>query len=125
MKTVMVVEIKKRMKLLPTLKEKSRYLAFEVIADQKIQDFNDVSKEIQEKSLLFLGQLGLAKAGIMILPEKWNMNLQKGIIKVNHKHVDELKSALTLIEKINNRKIIIKSLGVSGMLNKAEQKYLR
>lgn len=121
----MVVEIKKRMKLLPTLKEKSRYLAFEVIADQKIQDFNDVSKEIQEKSLLFLGQLGLAKAGIMILPEKWNMNLQKGIIKVNHKHVDELKSALTLIEKINNRKIIIKSLGVSGMLNKAEQKYLR
>ena len=51
--------------------------------------------------------------------------MQKGIIKVNHKHVDELKSALTLIEKINNKKVIVKSLGVSGILNKAEQRYLK
>ena len=80
---------------------------------------------MQEKSLLLLGQLGIAKAGIRILPEKWNLELQKGIIKVNHKHVDELKSALTLIEKINNKKVIIKSIGVSGILNKAEQRYLK
>ena len=108
-----------------TLKEKTRYLAFEVISDHKIGDFKAVSKEIQDKSLLLLGQLGLAKAGMRILPEKWNLDLQKGIVKVNHKHVDELKSSLTLIEKINNKKVIVKSLGVSGMLNKAEQKYLK
>lgn len=110
---------------MPTLKEKTRYLAFEIIADHKIKDFRAVSKEIQAQSLLLSGQLGLAKAGLRVLPEKWSLDLQKGIIKVNHKHVDELKSALTLIEKINNKKVIVKSIGVSGMLNKAEQKYLK
>ncbi|MBW2982015.1 hypothetical protein KY343_03990 [Candidatus Woesearchaeota archaeon] len=114
-------KIKKRIKILPTLKEKTRYLAFEIISDHKINDFKAVSKEIHEKSLLFLGQLGLAKAGIRILPEKWNLELQKGIIKVNHRQVDELKSALTLIEKINNKNVVMKSIGVSGMLNKAEK----
>ncbi len=125
MKTVMVIEIKKRIKILPTLREKTRYLAFEIISDHKIKDFKAISKEIQAQSLLFLGQLGLAKAGMRILPEKWNLELQKGIIKVNHKHVDELKSSLTLIEKINNKKVVIKSTGVSGILKKAEQKYLK
>jgi len=109
---------------LPTLKEKIRYLAFEVISDHKINDFNAISKEINDKSLLFLGQLGLAKAGIQILPEKWSLKIQKGLIKVNNKYVNELKSSLTLIEKINNKKVIMKSIGVSGILNKAEKKYL-
>ena len=110
---------------MPTLKEKIRYLAFEVISDHKIGDFKAISKEIQEKSQLLVGQLGLAKAGMRILPEKWNLDIQRGIIKVNNKHVDELKSALTLIQKINNKKVVVKSIGVSGMLNKAEQKYLK
>ena len=109
---------------MPTLKEKIRYLAFEVISDHKINDFNAISKEINDKSLLFLGQLGLAKAGIQILPEKWSLKIQKGLIKVNNKYVNELKSSLTLIEKINNKKVIMKSIGVSGILNKAEKKYL-
>jgi RNase P/RNase MRP subunit POP5 len=100
-------------------------LAFEVISDHEIKDFKAISKEIQDKSLLFLGQLGLAKAGIRILSEKWNLQLQKGMIKVNNKYVNELKSSLTLIEKINNKKVVVKSTGVSGILKKAEQKYLR
>lgn len=100
-------------------------MAFEIISDYKIRDFKAVSKEIQDKSLLFLGQLGLAKAGMRILPDKWNQELQKGIIKINHKHVDELKSALTLIEKISDKKAVVKSIGVSGILNKAEQRYFR
>ena len=112
-------------KLLPALKEKTRYLAFEIVAGQKIRDFEDISKEIQDKSLLFLGQLGLAKAGIRMLPEKWNLTLQRGIIKVNNKYVNELKSSLTLIKKISSQNAAVKSIGVSGILNKAEQKYLK
>lgn len=110
---------------MPTLKEKIRYLAFEVISDHKIADFKAISQEIQDKSLLLVGQVGMAKAGMRILPEKWSLDLQKGIIKVNNKHVDELKSALTLVEEINNKKVVVKSIGVSGMLNKAEKKYLK
>jgi len=77
------------------------------------------------KSTELLGQLGLAKAGMQILPDYWNENLQRGIIKVNHKHVHELKSALLFVEKINNRQVIVKSIGTSGIINKAKQRYLQ
>ena len=110
---------------MPTLKEKKRYLAFEIISEQKIKDFREVSDQIMSKSLELVGNLGVAQAGIQILKEKWNPALQRGLIRVNHKHVDKLKAALTFIEKINNKEVIVKSIGVSGMLNKAEEKYLK
>lgn len=108
---------------MPTLKEKKRYLAFEVVSDKGINDLKAVSDEIMAKALELVGNLGLAKAGIQIL--KYNKSLQKGLIRVNHKHVDELKAALTFIKKINNKEAIVKSIGVSGMLNKAEERYLK
>jgi len=127
MKTVFGwLKIKKRLKpLLPTLKERKRYLAFEIVSDNKIGDFRTVSKEIMDKSFEFLGVLGVAKAGIQILPKFWNPGLQRGIIRVSHKHVDELKAALMFIKKIDNKEVILKSVGVSGILNKAKERYLK
>jgi len=78
-----------------------------------------------DKSLELIGQLGVAKAGIQILHDCWNPEIQRGIIRVGNKQVDELKAALTLIKSINNQDIIIKSIGVSGILNKAKERYLR
>ena len=78
-----------------------------------------------DKSLELIGQLGVAKAGIQVIPDCWKPGLQRGIIKVSHKHVDELKLALSFVKKINNKDVIVKSIGVSGILNKAKQRYLR
>ena len=111
--------------LLPSLREKKRYLAFEVISKQKIKDFNKVSDAVMNAGLGFLGQLGMAKAGAIILKDKWNNELQRGIIRVNHKHVDNLKAALTFVENIDNKEVIVKSVGVSGILKKAENRYLK
>jgi len=122
------MEIKNKGKLkplLPTLKEKKRYLAFEIISDNPINEFNGVSEEIMAKSLELLGQLGVAKAGIQILAECWNPNMQRGLIRVNNKHVDELKASLSFVEKINDKDVIIKSVGVSGIINKAKERYLK
>ncbi|MBW2977297.1 ribonuclease P protein component 2 [Candidatus Woesearchaeota archaeon] len=117
--------MKKKIKtLLPTLKEKKRYLAFEIISEQAVNDFKAVSDQIMSKSLEFLGQLGVAKAGIQILPDCWSTKLQRGVIRVGYKNVDELKSALTFVQKINNKEVILKSVGVSGILNKAKERYL-
>ena len=74
------------------------------------------------KSLDLIGQLGVAKAGIQPLKDTFKSN--KGLIKVNNKHLDELKAALTLIKKINNKEVIIKSIGASGILKKAKDNYL-
>ena len=121
-----VYTIKKRLKsILPTLKEKKRYLAFEIVSKSKINDFKDVSEQIMAKSLELVGQLGVAKAGIQVLSDCWNPELQRGIIRVGNKHVDELKSSLTFVEKIDNKEVIVKSIGISGILDKAKERYLK
>ena len=56
----------------------------------------------------------MSKAGVMILVNKEN----KGIIRVNHKHVDEVKVALALINNYNNDAIKIETVKVSGVINK-------
>ena len=108
--------------LLPTLREKKRYLAFEIITGTKIS-FDEISKSINKTVLEFLGTLGASKAGIIIMKDKYRK--QKGLIRVSHRHVNQLKSALMFITKINNKNVIVKSVGVSGILKKAEAKYLR
>ena len=111
--------------VLPSLREKKRYLVFEVISKEKINDVNLVSSAVWDCSLQFLGQLGTAKAGIMVLNNKWDAQSQRGIIKVGHRHVDALKSALLFADKIGNADTIFRSLGVSGILKKAENNYLK
>jgi len=110
--------------VLPSLREKKRYLVFEVISKEKIKDANMVSNAVWQCSQQFLGQLGAAKAGLMVLNNKWNPELQRGIIKVSHKHVDAVRAALMFADKIDNKEVIFKSIGVSGILNKAERRYL-
>ena len=111
--------------VLPSLREKKRYLVFEVISKERIKSAEDVSSAIWNASLQFLGKLGTARAGIMSLNNKWNTELQKGIIKVSHKHVDAVKAALIFADKVNNTDVIFRSIGVSGILRKAESKYLK
>ncbi len=116
---------KKLKPLLPSLREKKRYLAFEVLSKGKITDFDAVSNTILDTSTEFLGQLGMSKAGIMILKDKYNKDSQRGLIRVNHKNVDNLKAALTMVDNIDNSEVIVKSIGVSGILKKAEKRYLK
>ena len=111
--------------ILPSLREKKRYLVFEVISKEKIEDAAQVSNAVFHYSMQFLGQLGVAKAGIMMLNNKWDARLQRGIIKVSHKHVDGLKASLMMANKIDNKDVIFRSIGVSGILKKAENNYLK
>lgn len=106
--------------LLSSLKEKKRYITFNVIGDENFNE-RDVERSINNNCKSFIGELNYAKAGVNILPEF--LNNKKGIIRVNNKYVDHIKSSLMMIKEINNEKVIIKSVGVSGVLNKAK-KYL-
>lgn len=110
--------------LLPSLREKKRYLAFEIISKTKIDDFTAVENTIKESVLRFLGESGMAKAGVLFLADKYNKDKQKGIIRVSHKYVNELRASLALIQKINNQDVIVRSIGLSGILKKAVEKYI-
>ena len=105
--------------LLPSLKEKKRYLAFEVISKSKTT-YTDTAKAIWNSVLSFAGTSGAARMGINIM----TYNNQKGLIRVAHTSLEELKASLTLITTINNEPAIVRSLGASGILAKAKKNYL-
>jgi len=104
--------------ILPSLREKKRYLVFEVLSKDSL-NFSALNDAIYDSCFNYLGDLGMAKAGILTMKDKYSNN--KGIIRVNHKNTENLKSALMLI---NKKDVLIRTLGVSGILKKAENKFL-
>ena len=111
---------KKQKPLLPSLREKRRYIAFEVNSEKKVS-FSSVKNTIKEEAKRLLGNLTIAKAGIIFLDDWKN---QKGIIKVNRKYQDHIKAVFTQVNKIQNNDVLVKSIGVSGIINKARTNYI-
>ena len=100
--------------LLPSLKEKKRYLAYEIIAKHDIHNTGKIIlKEIQP----FLGTILMAKSGVMDIQQD---TPNRGILKISHKYINEIKAALTMITTINQQDVIVRSLKVSGILNKVK-----
>ena len=112
--------IKKKIKpLSPSLRERKRYLAFEVISEAPVGDSKAVYGAINQKALEFLGTLGCAEAGMIMLTDKYNEERQRGLIRVSHKSLDKLRASLAFVDTINGKKTIVRSVGASGILNKA------
>lgn len=99
--------------LLPSLKEKKRYIAFDIISDKNLKQ-DDIEGVIYSNCKDFIGNLNYAKAGINILSELGSN--KKGVIRVSNKYTDHVKSALMMIREINKNKVIVKSTKVSGVL---------
>jgi len=106
--------------MLPTLREKKRYLVYEVIADKEVLR-NDAEIAIKQALQQFLGDYGMAKAGVIFLKDWKN---QRGIMKISHKETDKVRAGLILVKEINKEKAIVKSIGLSGILEKTRLKYL-
>ena len=110
--------------LLPSLRERKRYLAYEVVSGIKFNDALHVNKAIVEAAKEFLGNLGMARAGIITMSDQWNADAQRGLIRVNNKQVDELKASLAFVRSIDGNDAVVRSVGASGILKKSRQKYL-
>ncbi|MBT4368183.1 hypothetical protein HOD14_02295 [Candidatus Woesearchaeota archaeon] len=92
-------------RLLPSLREKKRYIVFETTNPNK------VDKALKD----FLGILGMSKVNPLVMKDKFKKN--RGIVRINHAYKDEVIMALSLVN--------VKVIGVSGILKKADEKYLR
>ncbi len=106
--------------ILPSLKEKKRYIAFEIVSEHKFKK-NEIIKAVNDEAIKFLGTLNYGKAGIMML----SVDNNEGIVKVNNKFTNHLKTSLILINAIDNKRVIFKTKAMSGILKKAKNKYLK
>ena len=108
--------------LLPTLREKKRYLVYEVLSRKKIKAFSSVKEAIVQAALSFSGTKGIAHTGLQIMP-KWDTQ-QRGMLRVNRRGVDVTRSSLMFIKTIEGQRVAIRTLGISGIASKAQEKFI-
>ena len=99
--------------LLPTLRERKQYLAFEVIADKELS-WESIRKAVTLAIKNYIGLEGMSHAGIMFVKNSKN----KSIMKIQNDYVAKVRAAFLFIKEIDNQKVIVKSIRASGMLNK-------
>lgn len=100
--------------LRPTLRERKRYLVYEVLGDFSQ---SDVKKAIEENLFDYLGVKGMASVGLMFL----DSDRKRGIIRISAKSLNDVKAGLLFLKKIGEKDASVKVLLVSGMIGKARK----
>jgi RNase P/RNase MRP subunit POP5 len=102
------------LKIIPsTARERKRYLLVKIESSDTI-DRRDIENAILNSCLQFLGELGVAKAGIIVMSDTYNGKTV--VVKTGHKFIDETKSAISLIKSIGNKKVRLSTVKVSGAI---------
>lgn len=115
--------MKGEIQILPAaLRGKKRYIAFEVISEEKI-DFSEIVGAVWHSLMNFLGELGTSRSNIWIMKDNWDEDTQRGLIKCSHKEVEYIRASLSLITIIGENNVIIRTLGVSGTIKGAKKKF--
>lgn len=98
---------KKVFLMLPTLKEKKRYIAFET-RDISFKDFSGIIVSVWTK---LFGLFGVADAGLQFI----KFNKGKGILRVNNSFVNHARAVFCLAD------IPVSTIRVSGVLDKLKE----
>lgn len=111
-------EMQKKIKsLLPSLKERKRYLAIKIESVEGIIARNP-TEEIIQKIKNILGVFDSAEAGLIYLDYDQKENIS--FIKCSASSLDKIRASLLFINEIGTSKVILRSLKASGMVNRAK-----
>jgi ribonuclease P/MRP protein subunit POP5 len=108
----------KKLKIVkPTLREKERYIAFQVISEEDEEfTYSDLESAIWNTMLDFLGEEGVSKTSVWLLKDTWDEKNQTSILRCNHKSVQEVIASLGLIDRLGDDRITFKILKISGTI---------
>jgi ribonuclease P/MRP protein subunit POP5 len=106
-------------KIMPSLREKNRYIVYKISSSSKIAQ-KKAENALYDGIVRFLGEFKAAEASVRLID--WNN--QKGIIKTNSKFKDKIISAMILMSKIGETNVNINTIGVSGTIKKARNKFM-
>jgi ribonuclease P/MRP protein subunit POP5 len=101
--------------LRPAMREKKRYLAFEIMSQQPLR--LDADLVLIGKINELLGIFNSAKAGILRV--RYDVRSQRGLFRIDRKFVDLVRTCFVMIKDVGGQKVLIRTLYVSGMLHKA------
>lgn len=108
-------QINKLKILSPALRERERYIKFQVISQEPIF-YSDLEQGIWQTLLDFYGEYGISKTSMWLVKNLWDERSQIGVIRCNNKSVQQMIAGLGLITRLGNNRIIFKILKVSGTI---------
>lgn len=107
-------------RLLPSLRAKKRYLAFELISEESASR-SDIVKEVMSSASSLLGDVTTSDCDIRVL----GFENGKGIIQCSHTKVKQTRASLAALTRINGKRATLHVLGVSGTVKRATEKFLQ
>lgn len=118
-----------KLKILPPhLRNKKRYLAFEVLSEKSLNREEVISLIWGAVGDMY-GACGVSRFDLWIV-KVWHckvtgQNIIKGILRCNRAEVDSLRSVFPVINRFKGKRVVFHTLGVSGTIKSATRKYMK
>ncbi len=108
------------MKTLPTLRDKKRYMAFEVLSEITITRA-ELAKEIASSAGSLFGDSGCSGMNLGLL----SYDGKYGIIRCARGKTEETRAALACITRVQGVRLSILILGISGSIRGVMEKFIQ
>ena len=107
-------------RLIPTLRNKKRYVAFELVTECN-PELGEVKKSLWESMLRLFGEIGSAKIDAHFVDEQCKG--RRGVVRCAHTGTDGLLSSFAFVSAVSGKKAVLRSLGISSTV-KGVKKFL-
>jgi len=104
----------------PSMRERKRYITFEIISKRTIT-YNEIKEHTFSHILELIGEKGVSLARPRLIKNLWNDKTQSGVLRVHPEYVNDVKVAQTLIRRIGQKQVIVKTGNVFGTLHKIKK----
>lgn len=118
-----------KLKILPPhLRNKKRYLAFEVRSESFLNR-EDVISMVWNAVGEMYGACGASRFDLWVV-KVWHckrpgQNVIKGILRCNRDEIDSLQSVIPIINRFKGKRIVFHTLGASGTIKSAVENFIR
>ena len=118
-----------KLKILPPhLRNKKRYLAFEVISERPLSR-DEVISLIWGGAGSLYGSCGVSRFDIWVV-KVWRCNssrrnVMKGILRCNRDEVSQVRSVFPIINHFKGKRVVFHTIGVSGTIKAARRKFIK
>ncbi len=125
-----------KLKILPpTMRDKKRYIAFELIF-QGHMSREDIINTITDASLYLHGACGTGKFDLWVV-RLWSCGQKntdsdhvdekhmKGIIRCRREEIDSVRAILPTITKFRGKNVVFHTLGISGTIKSAIKNFIK
>jgi ribonuclease P/MRP protein subunit POP5 len=106
--------------LLPSLRERRRYLRFELMGEREI-DKRELMKELWNSIYSLYGDVGASECKLWLIEyhsvedrNEEDSNLSVGVLRCAHNKVEAVRAALACIHTVNDARVGIRVIRTSG-----------